>query len=127
MLRRGCAGHHFILARLRHSGARRLTQTLGLMKIRYAILHISICGLVGAIFSATTPMKWLAASLLTSAALQINGALAAYEDALPGGFDNPEGTETPDFTKGAGAAKYWLKSLALVFGLAVIGLWVQFQ
>jgi len=29
-LRRGCAGHHFILARLRHSGARRLTQTFGL-------------------------------------------------------------------------------------------------
>ena len=28
MLRRGCAGHHFIPARLRHSGARRLTQTL---------------------------------------------------------------------------------------------------
>ena len=28
MLRRGCAGHHFILARLRHSSARRLTQTL---------------------------------------------------------------------------------------------------
>ena len=28
MLRRGCAGCHFILTRLRHSGARRLTQTL---------------------------------------------------------------------------------------------------
>jgi hypothetical protein len=28
MLRRGYAGHHFILSRLRHSGARRLTRTI---------------------------------------------------------------------------------------------------
>ncbi len=32
VLRCGCAGHHFILARLRHSGARRLTETLGGLK-----------------------------------------------------------------------------------------------
>ena len=37
----------------------------------------------------------------------INGSLALYEDARPGGFDNPGGSITPPFARGMGSGWYW--------------------
>jgi hypothetical protein len=57
----------------------------------------------------------------------INGSLGFYEDAQPGGFDNPNGSVTPPFARGVGAAMYWLRSLAIALALAGLGLYVQFR
>jgi hypothetical protein len=62
--------------------------------------HIGICLLIGGVVAYFTPAKWLAASFWVSAGLYISGSLAFYEDAVPGGFDNPDGNETPDLAKG---------------------------
>jgi len=57
----------------------------------------------------------------------INGSLAMVEDARPGGFYNPDGTQTPEFAKGIGATKFALQSLAITIVLAALGFYIQFK
>jgi hypothetical protein len=97
------------------------------MDFRAAAIHIAVCVAVGGLLAAFTPAKWLAASFWVSAALYINGASAQVEDARPGGFDNPDGSETPSFAKGLGATKFALQSLAITIGLAALGFYNQFK
>jgi hypothetical protein len=104
----------------------RSCRTLAVMNIRATALHVAVCIVVGGVLAAFTPAKWLAASLWVSAAMFINGALAAVEDARPGGFDNPSGADTPSFAKGLGATKFALQSLLVTVALAGLGFLVQF-
>lgn len=97
------------------------------MDFRATAIHIAVCVVVGGLLAAFTPAKWLAASLWVSAALYINGSLAQVEDARPGGFDNPDGSETPSFAKGIGATKFALQSLAITVVLAALGFYFQFK
>ena len=92
---------------------------------RAFLAHVAIALIVGGMFSYFTNAKWIAASFWVSAALFINGSLAYVEDARPGGFDNPEGTETPEYVKGWGATKFALSSFAKFVGLIVAGLIAQ--
>ncbi|CAA0103297.1 Uncharacterised protein [Halioglobus japonicus] len=87
--------------------------------------HIGICIIIGGVVAYFTPAKWIAASFWVSAALYINGSLAFYEDAIPGGFDNPNGTDTPGFAKGVGASKYAVSSLVVTIVLATNGFLAQ--
>ena len=87
--------------------------------------HILICLIVGGAISYFTAAKWLAAAFWVSAALFIYGSLAYVEDGAPGGYDNPDGTDTPDYAKGSGASLYALKSLAITIILASTGLFIQ--
>jgi hypothetical protein len=96
------------------------------MNFRAAALHVAVCLVIGAALAAFTPAKWLAASLWVSAALFINGSFARVEDALPGGFDNPDGSATPPFARGLGATKYAVLSFVISAGLAALGFYVQF-
>lgn len=90
-----------------------------------AAVHIAVCVVVGGLVAAFTPAKWLAASLWVSAAMFISGSLAMVEDARPGGFDNPDGSNTPGFAKGIGAPKFALQSLAITAVLAALGYYFQ--
>jgi len=81
--------------------------------------HVAIALIVGGAISYFTDAKWLAAAMF------INGSLATVEDARPGGFNNPDGTETPDIAKGWGATKYALSSFAIFMCLVVAGFVVQ--
>ena len=92
-----------------------------------AAVHIAICIVVGGLVAAFSPAKWLAASLWVSAAMFINGSLVMVEDARPGGFDNPNGTQTPEFGKGIGATKFALQSLAITVALAALWFYFQFK
>ena len=83
-----------------------------------AAAHIAICVVVGGLVAAFTPAKWFAASLWVSAAMFINGSLAMVEDARPGGFDNPDGSQTPEFA---------FQSLAITVALAALGFYFQFK
>lgn len=96
------------------------------MDIRAAAIHVAVCVVVGGFVAAFTPAKWGAAALWVSAAIFINGSLAVVEDARPGGFDNPDGSATPPFARGLGAAKYAARSLVITVGLAALGFYVQF-
>ena len=89
------------------------------------LVHIIICLVIGGIIAYFTSTKWIAAAFWISAALNINGSLAIYEDELPGGFNNPDGKNTSEITKGIGAFKFWFKEIAFALGLAAIGLLIQ--
>jgi hypothetical protein len=97
------------------------------MDRKAAVIHIAICVVVGGLVAAFTPAKWFAASLWVSAAMFINGSLATVEDARPGGFNNPDGSETPEFSKGIGATIYALRSLGITLALAGLGFYIQFR
>lgn len=90
-------------------------------------VHVAIALIIGGAISYFTDAKWLAASLWVSAAMFINGSLATVEDARPGGFNNPDGTDTHDIAKGWGATKYALSSFAITVGLVIAGFVVQTQ
>jgi hypothetical protein len=57
----------------------------------------------------------------------VNGSLAVAEDALPGGFDNADGSTTPEFAKGFGAMKYALRSPGITLALVGLGFYIQFR
>jgi hypothetical protein len=97
------------------------------MNFRPAAIHVAVCAAVGGVLAAFTPARWIAASLWISAAMFINGSLAILEDARPGGFDNPDGSETPSYAKGWGATRFALQSLVIAVAIAGLGLWVQFM
>jgi hypothetical protein len=96
------------------------------MNLRATGIHITACLLIGGAIAAFAPVRWIAASLWVSAAMFINGSLAALEDAQPSGFDNPTGEESVSIAAGMGAIKFWLQSLAVVAVIAGLGLVVQF-
>ena len=97
------------------------------MDIKAAAIHVSICIVVGGLVAAFTPAKWLSVSLWVSASMFVNGSIAMIEDARPGGFDNPDGSETPAFAKGIGAAKFTLQALIITSVLVGLGLYIQFR
>jgi hypothetical protein len=96
------------------------------MNKKTALINLSICLIGGGIFSYFTELKWLAGALFIFSALFINGSIAVYEDARPGGFENPDATDTPAFARGMSAVRYWVAATG-VSALAVIaGACVQF-
>lgn len=95
------------------------------MDKRAALYHVMVCLAFGGVVSWFSEAKWFAASFWVSAALFLNGSLALYEDARPGGFDDPEGRSTPAFTMGLGALAYWSKSLAITTALGAVGFLLQ--
>lgn len=52
-------------------------------------------------------MSWIVVAVIAVAAMFLNGWLATLEDDLPGGFNNPDGTETPPYVRTAGRAFRW--------------------
>ncbi len=61
--------------------------------------------------SAISGLKFWWAFLIVAGAILINGWVATLEDDLPGGFNNPDGTQTPRYAVITG----WV-----VRGLAVV-------
>lgn len=101
--------------------------SLAVMDPRAAAIHIAVAAAIGALIAAFTPAKWLAASLWVSAAMFINGSVAVVEDARPGGFDNPHGSEALPVAKGASGTRFALQSVAITVALAALGFVVQFM
>ena len=89
------------------------------------IIHITICLVAGGVISYFSSANWFAASFWVSAALYINGSIAYVEDGLPGGFDNPNGQDTPEYARGRGASWFALKSLGVAVALAMAGAAIQ--
>ncbi len=87
--------------------------------------HIGICLVIGSVISYFTSATWLAASFWVSAALFINGSIAYVEDSQTGGFDNPDGTDTPEFVKGWSATKFAISSFLITICLVMVGFLFQ--
>lgn len=96
------------------------------MSARDATVHVTICVLIGGVIAAFTPVRWIAGAFWVSAAMYINGSLAVAEDALPGGFENPGGSEASPVVKRWPATWFAARSLAIFVVLAAFGCYVQF-
>ena len=94
---------------------------------RALTLHIVAAVVIGAIIAALSPAKWLAASLWVSAVMVLNGSLAVLEDARPGGFDDPRGSEPPPLNNRVDSARFVLGSIAMTTALVALGFVVQFS
>lgn len=84
----------------------------------FAIGLIIISSITGIIVYFTSA-KFLSTLFLVWGAIWINGCIASWEDAMPGGFDNIDG-EVPVELKGKNKFKFWLLTLAstaTLFGL----------
>jgi hypothetical protein len=55
-------------------------------------------------------------------AVLINGFVAALEDDLPGGFNNPDGSETPRYALAAGWALRIIGAILLLLCVAALTL-----
>jgi hypothetical protein len=95
------------------------------MNFKILLVHILICLAIAGLVSYFSSAKWLATAFWVSAALYANGVIATVEDFRPGGFENPDGKETPSFVHGFGAVKYLLKSLLIISALIATGLTIQ--
>jgi hypothetical protein len=97
------------------------------MNVKILLVHIFICLAIAGLVSYFSSAKWLATAFYVSAALYANGVVATIEDFRPGGFENPDGQETPSFVRGFGGFKYLLRSLLIIAALLAVGLTLQFQ
>lgn len=56
--------------------------------------------------------------MIVAAAILINGWVATFEDNLPGGFNNPDGTSTPRYTI---VVSWGFRVLGAVLALLCVG------
>jgi hypothetical protein len=86
-----------------------------------ALVGLLVAALVAAGFALVTGLGYWAALGIVAGAMLVNGWVAMLEDALPGGFENPEGDETPRWAILAGR---WIRALGVVLVVAcVLALW----
>ncbi|WP_183638646.1 hypothetical protein [Niveibacterium umoris] len=96
------------------------------MQLRTTAFAVVICAIMGGAVAAFSPVKWLAASLWAAAALHINGSVAAFEDSRPGGFENPDGSQSFEACTGQSVGRFWLQTIVVTLGAIAGGCYVQF-
>ena len=60
-------------------------------------ISLIVVALLAAAISAASGLKFWWAFLIVAGAVLINGLVATLEDDLPGGFNNPDGSDTPTY------------------------------
>lgn len=63
------------------------------------LIAISVCAIAGALMSYFSNINIVYTFLICIVAMLINGALATFEDNLPGGFNNPDGKNSKPQSK----------------------------
>ena len=89
---------------------------------------VAVLGGLGLIASRFLGVPFLPAFVVLVAAVLINGFVATLEDDSPGGFNNPDGTETPSYVHVTGRVVKWLAAAVLsAFAVAflITGLGVE--
>ena len=76
---------------------------------------------LGALVSWSLNVSIIWGLLIAAVAILVNGLFATLEDDMPGGFNNPDGTETPAYVERVGRIVRWSGALlALVAGAGVV-------
>jgi len=73
--------------------------------------------LLAAGLSALSHLSYWWAFLIVAGAILINGWVATLEDDLPGGFNNPDGTQTPRYAVIVG---WVVRTLGIILGIMVL-------
>jgi hypothetical protein len=72
-------------------------------RVAFAVLVL----LIGSVLSWSSGMALPWALLIAALAIFANGLIATWEDDLPGGFNNPDGTATPEYVGRVNALVRW--------------------
>lgn len=81
---------------------------------------LAVVALVSAGFSALSGIEFWWAFVIVAAAILINGWVATLEDDLPGGFSNPDGTNTPRYAIVTGWVVRGLGAVLILLLIAVL-------
>ena len=81
-----------------------------------------VVAIVAAGLSGASGMGFWWAFLIVGVAIFINGWVATLEDDLPGGFNNPDGTQTPKSAVVTGWAIRGLGAVLALLCVAALGL-----
>ena len=67
--------------------------------MRGFLIRFALVAAIAALAIAFAPSWsiWIVLAVITAGGIFINGLLATIEDDLPGGFNNPDGTQTPRY------------------------------
>jgi len=84
-----------------------------------------IAGLA-AVISAWADVPFLVVFIIAVLATLANGLLATLEDDLPGGFNNPDGTDTPPYVQRL-RGSVWRTIAVLALLLAAAFAWLAFR
>jgi len=106
-----------------HRGATPLNTALAVMiKALWPAAGILVVSLVAAAISAASGLRiwWVVA--LVAVAVLINGFVATLEDDLPGGFNNPDGSDTPGYALAARWALRIIGAIVLLLCVAALAL-----
>lgn len=88
-------------------------------QVLWPTVWLVVVALLAADLSAISSLKFWWAFLIVAGAIMINGWLATLEDDLPGGFNNPDGTNTPRY---AAITGWIIRGLSIVLAIMCIGL-----
>ncbi len=96
-----------------------LTSALtGMKKVLWPTIWLSAAALLAAGLASISKMGFWWSFLIVAGAILINGWVATFEDDLPGGFNNPDGTSTPRY---AIVASWGLRAIGGVLALLCVG------
>src|SRR5262245_34939970 len=91
-------------------------------------IGLAIVSVVAFVVSKATGIPFVPTFVIALVALLINGFVATLEDDLPGGFNNPDGTDTPAYVGRVKAVGRWGRWAIVVLGAAIAlalgGIWV---
>ncbi len=88
-------------------------------KALWPTIWLSAVALLAAGLAAISKMGFWWSFLIVAGAILFNGWVATFEDDLPGGFNNPDGTRTPHY---AITASRGLRVLGVMLALLCIGM-----
>ena len=91
----------------------------GMKKVLWPTIWLSAVALLAAGFASISKMGFWWSFLIVAGAMLINGWIATFEDDLPGGFNNPDGTRKPRY---AIVASWGLRALGAVLALLCVGM-----
>ena len=96
-----------------------------LRRLLPAAVMLSVNAVFAAVISAFTDASFWVVFILAALATLANGLLATVEDDLPGGFNNPDGTNTPRYVERLRGI-VWRTVALFVLLLAAAFAWVAF-
>jgi hypothetical protein len=84
------------------------------------LIYAVVGGAVTALLHFIAHFPWLLAALAAFVGWPLIGTLVTFDDDLPGGWSNPDGTQTPEWR----TAPFWGR---IVLGLAIAGAFGAFE
>ena len=82
-----------------------------------------VCATIAAVITYFWQTKFASTTFFVWSALWVNGWIATWEDAMPGGFDNTDG-EVPKDLRGIGRLWFWLMASLGTITSAGIGIYL---